>query len=63
MSSENEIDITSKLFGPNPFQFAILRGMNRTGKHIYEGTVSSDEIARRRAKNKRAKAARKKNRS
>jgi hypothetical protein len=37
----------------------ILLGLNRLGKHIYEGTVPSAEKASRRAKNKAARKARK----
>ncbi len=44
------------------FGFAILRGLNRLGKHVYAGTVPAAEVARRRAKNKVAKASRKANR-
>lgn len=40
----------------------ILIGLNRLGKPMYEGTVPAEEIARRRAANKRARAARKANR-
>lgn len=46
----------------NPYQFRILLGLNRLGKHIYGGTVRADEIAKRRAKNKVARASRRKNR-
>lgn len=46
----------------NPFQFAILIGLNRTGKHIYSGTVPEAEKIRRRKANKVARASRKKNR-
>lgn len=44
---------------PNPFQFAILTGLNRLGKHVYGGTVPAATIAKRRAANKAARAARK----
>lgn len=37
----------------------MLLALARTGKHVYEGTVSGAEKARRRAKGKAAKAARK----
>ena len=46
----------------HPYQFQILVGLNRTGKHIYGGTVPAAEIAKRRAKNKVARASRRKNR-
>lgn len=46
----------------NPFQFAILIGLNRMGKHIYSGTVPEAEKIRRRKANKVARASRKKNR-
>ena len=47
----------------NPYQFRILLGLNRTGKHIYAGTVSASEKARRRAANKVARVSRRQNRS
>jgi hypothetical protein len=40
----------------------MLLALNRTGKHIYRGTVPKAEIQRRRAKNKVASASRKANR-
>lgn len=43
----------------NPFQTKILFGLNRTGKHIYGGTVSAAEKAKRRAAGKAARKARK----
>lgn len=46
----------------NAYQLAILLGLNRSGQHIYAGTVSETEIAKRRAKNRVARASRKKNR-
>lgn len=46
----------------NPFQFAILIGLNRMGKPIYSGTVPEAEKIRRRKANKVARASRKKNR-
>lgn len=49
-------------FDVNQYQLTILLGMNRLGKHIYGGTVSSKEKARRRAAGKVAKAQRKINR-
>lgn len=42
-----------------PFQRMILFGLNRTGKHIYEGTVPVHIKAARRATDKRARKARK----
>ncbi|AYN57777.1 hypothetical protein PBI_DRMANHATTAN_58 [Arthrobacter phage DrManhattan] len=45
------------------FQRRILAGLNYTGKHIYAGTVTAEEKAKRRAKGKAAKAARKASRS
>lgn len=47
----------------NIYQRRILLGLNMTGKHIYEGTVPSEIIAKRRARGKVAKASRKANRS
>jgi hypothetical protein len=40
----------------------ILLGLNRTGKHIYGGTVPYAEIQRRRKANKTARASRRTNR-
>lgn len=37
---------------------AMLVAMGRTGKHVYEGTVPTAVIARRRAKSKAARRAR-----
>jgi hypothetical protein len=50
------------MFESNLFQKAILWALNRresTGGHMYEGTVPDAVKARRRAADKRAKAARK----
>jgi hypothetical protein len=51
------------MFESNVFQKAILIALNkreeRGGGHMYEGTVSDGTKARRRAADKRAKAARK----
>lgn len=47
---------------PNPYQKAILFALNTMGKHVYAGTVSEAEIARRRKANKVARAKRKRNR-
>lgn len=41
---------------------AILLGLNRLGKHIYEGTVPEATVAKRRARNKAARLSRRKNR-
>lgn len=40
----------------------ILAGLNKTGKHIYGGTVQAHEKARRRARNKTARKSRRQNR-
>jgi len=48
---------------PNPFQRAVLFGLQRTGRHVYAGTVPATEKARRRAANKAARVARRQNRS
>lgn len=45
-----------------PYQFAILIGLNRTGKHIYGGTVPDAVKTKRRKANKVASASRRKNR-
>lgn len=44
---------------PNPFQAAILRGLQ--SKHVYGGTVSEAVVQKRRAKNKVARRQRKRN--
>lgn len=46
----------------DPYGFAILMGLNVTGKHIYGGTVPEAEKARRRKANKVARESRRKNR-
>jgi hypothetical protein len=48
---------------PNTFQFAILMGLNKLGKHIYGGTVDAGEIEIRRKKNRLARIARRNNRN
>lgn len=40
------------------FQRAILFALNRTGRHVYAGTVPADEVARRRAARKARRATR-----
>lgn len=40
------------------YAVTLLVALNTIGKHIYEGTVGTAEKQRRRAKNKRARAAR-----
>ena len=42
----------------NPFQAKILFGLNFLGKHVYAGTVSAAEKAKRRAADKAARKAR-----
>jgi hypothetical protein len=42
----------------NPYQRTILFALPATGRHIYAGTVSPEEVARRRAAGKRARIAR-----
>lgn len=46
----------------NDYQVNILFGLNRTGKHIYSGTVPEAEKERRRKANKVARVSRRKNR-
>lgn len=46
----------------NAYGLAILLGLNRTGKHIYAGTVSAEEKKRRRKANKVARQSRRTNR-
>lgn len=43
---------------PNAYQRVILFALNRTGRHVYAGTVSDAEKARRRKANKAARIAR-----
>jgi len=50
------------LLAGNPFQRKILFALNFQGKHIYYGTVPASTTAKRRARNKVAKASRKANR-
>lgn len=45
-----------------PYGLAILLALNRTGKHIYAGTVPAHVKAARRAKNKVARYSRRQNR-
>jgi len=53
----------TKETGPFRYALAILMAMNNNPKyHIYEGTVPAAEIAKRRAKNRKARQARKANR-
>jgi len=47
----------------NVYQREILFALNRTARHIYAGTVPAETIAKRRARNKVARASRKLNRS
>jgi hypothetical protein len=47
---------------PTSYQLAILGGLNRTGRHIYGGTVAQHVVDRRRAANKVARASRRHNR-
>lgn len=41
--------------------YNILIALNRLNKHIYEGTAEQGNVAKRRAKNKKARSQRKKN--
>lgn len=45
---------------PNSFSLAILNGLQ--GKQVYQGTVTAEEKAKRRKKNKAARASRRLNR-
>ena len=47
----------------NHYQRAILYALNKLGKHVYAGTVTDAEIARRRTKGKAARLARRKSRN
>lgn len=46
----------------NEYQFQILMGLQRTGKHVYQGTVSAKEKLSRRKAGKAAKISRRGNR-
>lgn len=48
---------------PHPYQRRILAALNVLGKHIYAGTVTPEERARRRKKTKAQRVARRANRS
>lgn len=55
--------MSTTLEGPTSYQQVMLVALLRTGKHIYEGTANPTKVAKRRAKNKVARASRKANRS
>lgn len=55
--------MATTLAGPTAYQQRILVALMTTGKHIYEGTANVKKVARRRAKNKVARASRRANRS
>lgn len=46
----------------SPYGVTMLLALNRTGKHIYEGTVDPVTVAKRRAANKVARRSRRINR-
>lgn len=46
----------------NPYQLQILLGLNKTGKHVYAGTVEKKTVEQRRRANRIARASRQKNR-
>lgn len=48
--------------GPSPASLVTLAALNRSGQHIYGGTVPAHVVARRRAANKVARASRRANR-
>lgn len=54
--------MTKELPKWNPYQLAILMGLNRLGKHVYAGTVPEAVKAKRRKANKVARQSRRKNR-
>jgi hypothetical protein len=54
--------MTTQYAGPTSYQQVMLVALMRTGKHIYQGTASATEVAKRRAKNKVARASRRANR-
>lgn len=45
-----------------PYQKTILAALNRTGRHVYAGTVTDSTRARRRKANRQARVQRKSNR-
>jgi len=48
---------------PNLYQRAVLFGLQRTGRHVYAGTVTPAEKFRRRKSSKAARVARRASRS
>lgn len=69
-TDDEEAPKSKKLRRPSDFieddiydtKLHILAGLQKPGMHVYGGTVDPEEVKRRRAKNKRARAARRKNR-
>lgn len=57
-----EQDLKEFEIGLNDYQVNILFALNRTGKHVYGGTVPQAEKERRRKANKVARESRRKNR-
>lgn len=43
---------------PNAYDLAILQGLGLTGRHVYAGTVTDIEVARRRRRNRVARGQR-----
>ena len=58
----NDSGVVESIVRPNSYALTILLAMNRMGKHIYEGTVPTKVVAKRRKANKKARAQRKVNR-
>lgn len=48
---------------PSPTSVGLLYALNGSGKHIYGGTVPAEVVARRRAANRAARAARRMHRT
>jgi len=48
--------------GPSPNSLKMLLALNRLRRHVYDGSVPPETVARNRARNKRARIARRINR-
>jgi len=54
-----DTEVEKTIVAPHSYALTILYAINRTGRHIYEGTVSKSVIAKRRKANKAARKQRK----
>ena len=60
--ARSEANKVPEFLKPSGYALTVLLAMNRMGKHIYEGTVPTKVVAKRRKANKKARAQRKVNR-